>query len=112
MRRQSSARGGTLHRSRDSYLLDAHRTVLDQRFRAGFGDPVGLQPVGDRARRRSFPGYHVDERLELGPEGGLEPIHEEAVRLAGREGDARFEGPQWPLLIDAGRDAVLRPVYL
>src|SRR3954463_15707080 len=66
-------------RSPDPHLLDAHRAVLALRPRAGLGDPVGLQPVGNSARRGPLTPDNLQERLELRTERGLEAVHEESV---------------------------------
>ena len=46
------------------------------------------------------------------PERGQETVHEEPVRLPGRELDARLQRADGPALVDAGGDAVLRAVHL
>ena len=68
-----------------AHLFHPYRSVQLQGRGTGFGDPAGLQRVGDRARRGSPPRDDLGEGLELGPVGGQEPVHEE-LRRAPRTG--------------------------
>lgn len=88
-------------------LVHADRSVLVKRHGGRFGDPADLDCVCHGAGTGDLACHYVGERGEFLTERVGEPVHEEVVRFAVGEGDAGLGGPDRPLGLEAGGDAVL-----